>query len=167
MTYVLNHVDVDIDRIINYAENKWVTGGTLGKSAKRKSDVVRSNEPWLYDIVKSVKQPWGFNLSSIEPVQITRYAEADHYDFHYDGDGVTPINAPDTIYHGKTRKLSMSILLNDDYEGGEFEFYPNVKLSPKKSDAIIFPSYMLHRVNPVTKGIRYSLVAWFVGDIFV
>jgi len=164
MTYKVDSTNVDVDRILDYASDKWTQGKTQGTSKTRQSDVVRTEESWIYDIVKSVHIPWGFKLSSIEPVQITRYAESDYYDYHIDGDGVTPIKAQGTIYHGKTRKVSMSILLNDDFRGGEFEFYPNIKLMPKTGDAIIFPSYILHRVAPVTRGTRYSLVAWMIGD---
>ena len=164
MTYKVDNTNVDVERVLDYASDKWTQGKTQGTSKTRQSDVVRTEESWIYDIVKSVQIPWGFKLSSIEPVQITRYAESDYYDYHIDGDGVTPINAQGTIYHGKTRKVSMSILLNDNFEGGEFEFYPNIKLMPKTGDAIIFPSYILHRVAPVTKGTRYSLVAWMIGD---
>jgi PKHD-type hydroxylase len=164
MTYKVDKLNVDADRILKYASDKWKQGKTTGKSKTRKSDVVITEEPWIYDIIKSVKIPWGFRLSSIEPLQITRYAESDYYDYHIDGDGITPINSPNTIYHGKTRKVSMSILLNDDFEGGEFEFYPNTRLMPARGDVIIFPSYILHRVAPVTSGVRYSLVAWMIGD---
>ena len=150
MTYKVDNTNVDVDRVLDYASDKWTQGKTQGTSKTRQSDVVRTEESWIYDIVKSV--------------QITRYAESDYYDYHIDGDGVTPINAQGTIYHGKTRKVSMSILLNDNFEGGEFEFYPNIKLMPKTGDAIIFPSYILHRVAPVTRGTRYSLVAWMIGD---
>ena len=72
-----------------------------------------------------------------------------------------------TVNNEKTRKLSMSIILNDDYEGGEFEFYGHKKsIKPTKGTVIVFPSYMVHRVKPVTKGIRYSVVAWFCGEPF-
>ena len=61
----------------------------------------------------------------------------------------------------------MTIVLNDNYEGGEFEFFLETHLIKEKTGTVIvFPSYMVHRVNPITKGTRYSLVAWFVGEPF-
>ena len=68
--------------------------------------------------------------------------------------------------NGKTRKLSMTIVLNNDYEGGEFQFfnYKDQLIKEKKGTVIVFPSYMVHRVRPVTKGTRYSLVVWFCGE---
>ena len=64
----------------------------------------------------------------------------------------------------------MSIVLNSDFEGGDFEIsglddenkFPRLE----EGSIIVFPSFMGHRVAPVTKGIRYSLVAWFVGSPF-
>ena len=59
----------------------------------------------------------------------------------------------------------MTMLLNDDFEGGDFEINlstPN-KVNVKKGMAIFFPSFVLHRVTPVTKGIRKSLVIWVEG----
>ena len=107
-----------------------------------------------------------FNIQQIEPLQVTRYvAPHGHYDFHQDGNGF--IEGTDNL----TRKLSLSCLLNnsEDFKGGELEFYTNttpqsVKLN--KGDVVVFPSYQLHRVKPVTKGERYSLVAWVRGPQF-
>ena len=64
--------------------------------------------------------------------------------------------------------------MNDDYEGGELEFKILTPMGTeqistvkgKKGDVIVFPSYLLHRVKPVTKGTRYSVVAWFGGPPF-
>ena len=75
---------------------------------------------------------------------------------------------------GNVRKLSMTILLNGNYQGGEFKFasYNKLKSEVETTDfknagsVIVFPSWIEHQVAPVTKGTRYSLVAWFVGPPF-
>ena len=76
--------------------------------------------------------------------------------------------------HGHVRKLSMSVMLNSNFEGGEFEFVTYNKevgtitsIEATAGSIIVFPSSMEHRVAPVTKGTRYSLVCWFVGPPFV
>ena len=68
-----------------------------------------------------------------------------------------------------TRKLSMSVILNSDYEGGDFEIFGLENKIPRLEEGsiIVFPSFKEHRVTPVTRGIRYSLVAWFVGPPYV
>ena len=89
------------------------------------------------------------------------------YDYHQDGDGVTTYDTPENNWtNNKTRKLSMSILLNEDYEGGDFKFYDDEETALKeksKGSVLVFPSYMQHCVKEVTKGNRYSLVVWFLG----
>ena len=86
----------------------------------------------------------------------------------FDGDGYTKYDIPENNWiDEKTRKLSMTIVLNKNYEGGEFEFFSETDLIKEKTGTVIvFPSYMVHRVNPITKGTRYSLVVWFVGEPF-
>jgi PKHD-type hydroxylase len=73
-------------------------------------------------------------------------------------------------FPGPHRKLSISVQLSapDEYEGGDFEFM-DVGQPPKpinirtQGTAIIFPSITYHKVTPVTKGKRYSLVGWYEG----
>ena len=69
---------------------------------------------------------------------------------------------------GKTRKISMSLVLSDpdEYEGGQLEIWGKSIDVYKKGSIIFFPSWMPHRVTPVTKGTRYSLVMWFIGAPF-
>ena len=66
-------------------------------------------------------------------------------------------------YAGEHRTLSCSIILNDDYEGGEITFF-NDKVRPflKKGDMLIFPSGFTypHQVLPVTSGTRYAVITW-------
>ena len=108
---------------------------------------------------------WQFDHQVIEPLQFTQYDgdKEQRYDWHVDhflGD------IEETI-----RKISFTILLNDDFEGGEFEIEagspvadPRIhEIKLKKGDAVLFPSYQWHRVRPVTKGTRHSLVGWVRG----
>lgn len=107
-----------------------------------------------------------FDLTGFhEPMQLGIYTEQQqgHYDWHIDA-SVTDRHVP--------RKLSLAILLSDpsEFEGGEFQVKTvndNVQtLECKKGRAWLFPSYTLHRVAPVTKGIRRSLVLWVGGPAF-
>tara|TARA_R100001143_G_C3355399_1_gene131996 strand:- start:1829 stop:2416 length:588 start_codon:yes stop_codon:yes gene_type:complete len=92
-------------------------------------------------------------------MSLLRYTEGGHYKFHVD--------------HGFTipRSLSFILLLNNDYEGGELEFKEMneenndevVKIENKPGRVIIWPSNFMyrHRVTPLTKGTRYSVVCWY------
>ena len=145
-----------------------------GKTAKdqRITDVAWSDEQWLYEIVwnylhtANTNSNWNFQIDSSERMQIARYNKDGHFKFHQDGNGFTRFENGNKYTHGKTRKLSMSIILNDEYEGGEFEFFAKDTILAKMGTIIVFPSYMKHRVKPVTKGTRYSLVTWFCGEPF-
>jgi PKHD-type hydroxylase len=100
-----------------------------------------------------------------EPIQLCVYSEKnkDHYDWHIDG-SPKDVSVP--------RKLSMALLLSDpsEFEGGEFQVKTNSDmvqtLEIKKGRAWFFPAYTLHKVTPVTKGVRRSLVLWAGGPAF-
>lgn len=96
-----------------------------------------------------------------EPMQLTKYtAETKgHYDWHMDG-------APQDRKH--PRKLSMVLMLShpSEYEGGHLQIKTggeNTTLETKRGRAWFFPSYILHRVTPVTKGVRKTVVLWAGG----
>ena len=76
-------------------------------------------------------------------------------------------------YEKETRKLSMTVQLSDskDYEGGEFHFYngiddPEIPPIQEQGSILVFDSRMWHKVTPITKGVRYSLVSWILGPHF-
>jgi PKHD-type hydroxylase len=104
---------------------------------------------------------FGFNISVIPEVQWAQYSQDGHFDWHVDVDWKGP--------HAYDRKVSISIQLSDsdEYTGGDLEFedvdFPDKELIRKKGTAIVFPSYIRHRVTPVTSGVRRSLVAWAEG----
>lgn len=104
-----------------------------------------------------------------EFAQYTEYGLNNFYDYHTDFNFLkTP---PKTSVPNLVRKVSVSIQLNDpsEFEGGELELLfgkdPMV-FSLKKGHALTFASFILHRVRPITKGIRKSLVLWYGGPSF-
>ena len=152
-------------------------------SKTRISDVAWTNEQWVYDTIwpwmmqANDEAGWRYEIKAAESSQITRYKKGGFYNFHRDGSGdhLSKYNYPGNEFmHGHVRKLSMSVMLNDNFDGGAFEFASYGKeecvITPIEATAgsvIVFPSSMEHRVAPVTKGIRYSLVTWFVGPPFI
>ncbi len=118
----------------------------------------------LGDVVVRVNAlHFGFNLTGfVEHFQYTSYgSNNDHYEWHMD-------KGPNLV---APRKLSLVLMLSDpnEYEGGELEFLPgmNVTVADNKLGRIfLFPSWLLHRVTPVTKGIRKTLVVWVSGPKF-
>ena len=106
---------------------------------------------------------WGFNLTGQQDTQIGRYKSSDegHYDWHVDA--FPP-------KEGIQRKLSCVILLNDasEFEGGQLQLkgMEDKVLLEKRGSIIVFPSFIEHKLTPVTKGVRYSAVVWSTGPSF-
>ena len=138
----------------------------------RKSNIkwLHNNERsfWVYEkicklAIETNNEMWKFNLHSvIDSIQYTVYYEGGgHYDWHID-------IGPGSINH---RKISCSVQLSDPnkYEGGDFEIWAGgdfQKVERKQGCVILFPSFLMHRVTPVTKGVRKSLVLWMGGDSY-
>ena len=154
---------------------------------RRNSDVVWLNDRWIYNEIHpyihqaNKNAGWNFQWDWSESCQFTKYKKNQHYDWHCDSwDKVYKTKGPD---NGKIRKLSMTCQLSDgsEYSGGELEFDFRNYDPPQRDEAkhlrkateilpkgsiIVFPSFVWHKVKPVTKGTRYSLVAWHLGYPF-
>jgi len=151
---------------------------------KRDSNVVWMNDRWIYKEIQpyiheaNQKAGWNFKWDWSESCQFTKYNPGQYYDWHCDSwEGVYKEKGPT---EGKVRKLSTTVSLSDekDYSGGELEFDfrntdPHKKRNVRvckdilpKGSIIVFPSFVWHRVKPVKKGVRYSLVLWNLGYPF-
>ena len=112
---------------------------------------------------KTNNNHFGFEGVKItEQAQYTEYPAGGFYDWHIDSD-IVGMNEP------PVRKISMTCLLSheSEFEGGGLELMSDGKIArPKQGQAIFFASYIRHRVIPITKGVRKSLVMWFGGPSF-
>ena len=114
-------------------------------------------------MLKTNNNHFGFEGMQItEMAQYTEYPEGGFYDWHVD-------NYDNCQHEPPVRKISMTCLLSpeNEFEGGDLELIKEgqaVKL--KQGQAAFFASFIRHRVAPVTKGIRRSLVMWFGGPPF-
>jgi PKHD-type hydroxylase len=158
--------------IINIAKNKGLTKGTtFTESDVRDSKISWLNPSddlhWVYrrvtDITLNLNERFfKFDLFGInEGFQFTNYeAPSGKYGKHVD-----------RIMNICVRKLSISIQLTnpEEYEGGELYLYEDEEgtvMDKTQGTLILFPSYVLHEVMPVTKGERNSLVTWVTGKQF-
>ena len=183
----------DIVRYGKSLQDKMATTGgfgdpkTLSKKqikdlkTKRDSNIVWMNDKWIYkEIHPFVHQAnanagWNFQWDFSESCQFTKYNKNQYYDWHCDSwdqpyqEGATK---------GKIRKLSVTVSLSEggkDYTGGELEFdfrnqdpdkIRNIRKCKQilpKGSLVVFPGFVWHRVCPVKKGSRYSLVVWNLG----
>jgi PKHD-type hydroxylase len=172
----------EINQLLNLPQWKEIQNGSVGGDAQNfiLANVRHSQVAWFFPC-KETKVIWekitntiaevnrkffGFDLTGCyEAGQLSLYvgSEQGHYDWHIDMSEKTSL---------VPRKLSMSLLLSDpaDFQGGELQIKTagdepqNVEQS--RGRAWFFPSYTLHRVAPVTKGVRRSLVLWVGGPPF-
>jgi len=166
-------------KIIDIAKKQKLKTGLLGTKNNKDSNVRDSKICWLReeqeevkwiyrriaDIVLSINSKFfNFDLLGIsESLQFTNYkAPSGKYGKHID-----------RAYGITVRKLSVSIQLTDPkkYKGGELRLYDGADkhglvMNKNQGTLVVFPSYVLHEVSPVTKGERNSLVAWIQGNQF-
>lgn len=165
----------EIERILNFWDDDKTIKATLstGENSKyddelRKSSVMfvdnTKENDWIYQrlaqlAIKTNNERYWFDLLGFhQELQLTRYSEGDFFDWHMDF-GPGDISA---------RKLSITVQLSDpdEYEGGDLEFMINqksVKAPREKGTIVVFPSFVQHRVTPITKGVRQSIVGWVSG----
>jgi PKHD-type hydroxylase len=144
------------------ADNTRITRDDL-----RKSEVMfiaPSGNEWVYDklsaaCIQANSNRYKFEITGFQTeLQLASYGPQQFFEWHMDfGTG-----------NVSNRKLSISVQLSepDEYEGGELQFMINQNIftaTKEKGTAIIFPSFGLHRVTPVTKGVRKSIVGWISG----
>ena len=164
--------DEEMDRLIADHEAQ-VGAGKLGfgntNAEVRRSQVLllgaKQKYRWLYERIWAAasecnRQFFCVHIAGIEPnIQLARYdaSNSGFYTWHTDFAGLAP-----------QRKISISVQLSrsEDYDGGDLELMYGIQpqaMARARSAFIAFPSFMLHRVTPVTRGTRWSLVAWVLG----
>lgn len=174
----------ECDKIIELGLTLPVMDGGIGETSRIDARYRRSKIRWfprfdgrffgLFGSLEMLfqegnRQGFGFDLSMFREVQFAEYSSAylGMYDWHLDLDWTSPSLAQ--------RKLALSIQLSDpaDYEGGELELrqedcrmLPDPQVLRQRGTVLMFPAFLWHRVVPVTRGVRYSLTAWYEGPCF-
>jgi predicted 2-oxoglutarate/Fe(II)-dependent dioxygenase YbiX len=168
----------DIDKFKDYCGSLELDTALVGEArmeitSKRKGQKSffksTTANHWIFQKIFNVvtdanSRHWGFDLWGCNQIQYTVYdTQGDHYDWHTDlfFDSA----------HNDHRKLSVVIPLTapEEYQGGEFQIMlgSSKTISQPLGSAILFPSFLLHRITPVTAGRRASLVLWFTGPKFL
>jgi len=154
-TATVGFSDVQVNTSTRRSRVRWIT-------PRENRDLVEEVDNLVHVVNNDA---FGVDIFKLLTLQFTEYnaEDAGHYDWHND------VNwGGNRQTH---RKLSVVIQLTDPdkYKGGVFEMKPLFLAPPpedklkKQGTALIFPSFIEHRVTPVTEGTRYSLVAWMEG----
>ena len=174
----------DIDNIVNYAINNVSPlpfKESLEESSENLQDLRKTYslllnnseinlkvETFIKKIDKHIQNAnklYNFDIEGFIDFNYFEYPQhSSHLEWHMDLANV-PI--------GNNRKLAFSIFANskEEYEGGNLEIFSNNRKIPKtikgsKGDLVIFPSYLMHRITPITKGTRKVFVGWVGGEPF-
>jgi PKHD-type hydroxylase len=165
----------EIDYIIELGEGIGTETATIAGSEREENLEYRNSKvswitfdddnQWLFDrlagcVITANSEMWNFDLTAFgDNIQFTKYEGevGGHYHWHSD--------IGESVSH---RKLSVIVQLSDEeeYEGGLVQFnigHRIIDLPKTKGAVFIFPSFILHRVNPVVAGTRRSLVSWITG----
>tara|TARA_R100000458_G_C8125438_1_gene142599 strand:+ start:52 stop:633 length:582 start_codon:yes stop_codon:yes gene_type:complete len=152
------------DASVGQAEKK---GGIVDTNTRTShiSWIPFKNMPEMYKDIETMMKKTNGNHFGFDDVQITEQAQyteyppGGFYDWHMDSD----INF---AHEPTVRKISMTCLLSheSEFEGGELQIEKDKnKIKLVQGQAIFFASFLLHKVAPVTRGVRKSLVMWFGG----
>ena len=171
-----HHVcDLIVKDCLNRKSKKGSVGnetetGLKNNISARDSNIVFVDDPWIHNLIQpyirtaNKNAEWNFQLGLPDETQFTIYNKNQFYDWHSD-------SFTEPFKNGSIRKISSTLLLNDpsEYKGGEFWFSIEedrriCEELNSKGSLVVFPSFIKHKVAPVTKGKRYSMVTWNNGD---
>ena len=183
LNYCLQNSDFEEASVIKSGYSD-VSGADIDDKSETKHETRKTAVSFITDRENLMNDlVWGFirqanaeffkyKLDYFQAIQFARYQDGGHYDWHQDA------SPQDLANEG--RKLSLTFSLTDDteYDGGLLQFYNGDKPYEDKDHdverdiksvgtVIVFDSRDWHRVTPVTKGVRYSIVCWTVGPNFV
>jgi PKHD-type hydroxylase len=174
--------DAELLRIVAHCESEGLGRakifGDETNDSVRRCDIkffhVDADTAWFFGkmnhAINSINSCYyGFDLNGYDAFQYTSYNAAELGTYHWHMDcflGGKEYGLPNDMI--QPRKLSLTLALNEDYEGGEFQVNMGDQQSPvivpsRKGRIIAFPSYVIHTVRPVTKGFRRSIVIWVTG----
>jgi PKHD-type hydroxylase len=166
---ILSEVDWKANETASIVESKTDTGLEIHRIDKsiRDTNIVWHDSTSIMGCIISAhihsaneQAGWNMSLDYMEGVQMGKYGIGGKYDWHAD------VPMGEFLEEENPRKLSCSILLNDtsEFKGGEFKFKnENLNLNFGQGSILVFPSFLEHRVTPVTEGTRYTAVSWMHG----
>lgn len=139
-------------RTVNVLNQRPAGAPVTKESVIRKKSYNHSIRTNVEAVVEEYTNEYGIKIVTRDTPQLMQYEEGCFFDWHLD-DGPSV-----------ERTVSFCYYMSTDYDGGEIEFkYFPVKHKPKANELIVFPSnyIYMHRVNPVTRGIRYAVISWW------
>jgi PKHD-type hydroxylase len=179
--------DGEVNTIANYCSTLPMSKGALFdaddvyNTRNAKTSFIRTpdqNTGWIYEKFNTLigyynDTIFGFDLVGFDYLQYAEYDVSGKHEFHMDIAFGTPPKI-DYRLNENLRKITVVLMLNQqgvDFEGGDFQVNLSEErvantVTMNKGNVLLLPSFILHRVTPITRGIRKTLVAWVIGPKF-
>ena len=179
----------ELNEIENYCETFDKETAKVFDPTKDLDDIRKSKVAWFskfqhpklhyfFDrlnlIIEKINEDYyNYDLNGYSQIQYTTYDEKENGEYGYHIDMHSGETMDDEhMKYSEARKLSLSLILSDSksYEGGKFTMKlgeDEFEVEQRRGRIIFFPSFLLHKVHPVTKGIRKSIVTWVEGPKFI
>ena len=167
-----NILDCLEEEIRTKIQNNHIIKGGIGHKHDIREDLdVRDTDIIMFDhlhwfcgtlfnigLASNAQAEWNFGVHSPETLQIAIYRESQHYKWHTDSALLTR--------DPNIRKITVICMLSnkEEYTGGILELEGTGEMQMNRGDIIAFPSFIPHRVTPVTSGIRKTATLWILGN---
>jgi predicted 2-oxoglutarate/Fe(II)-dependent dioxygenase YbiX len=145
---IIHKYDTDLERVIQQSfRDVQIKNININDILDLKNNIISANE---------IHYKFDLNYDQSDCF-FARYDTGMHYQsFHLD-----------CIAGEQQRKLSFSLLLNEEFTGGEFELLEGAPIPTKKGKLLVFPSFLPHKITPITSQTRYVIFGWFYGPNFI
>lgn len=146
---VIEMYDKDLRHLVQEVD------GTQSRDVFIKSIDINQHQEILGAVLEANKQFFQFDLGSSVECYFAKYPPNSHYDTMH-------MDCKPGLDHMLQRKVSFTLILNDNFDGGDFLVFQH-KLEAKKGRLLVFPSFLLHAVSKITSGTRYCIFGFFLG----
>lgn len=146
---VIDHYNMDLQHLVQELD------GDVSRDVYIKSIDINNHQEILGAVLSANEEFFKFDLSYSAECYFAKYPTGSHYDTMH-------MDCKPGLDHKMQRKLSFSLILNEEFEGGEFNVHQH-KIEAKKGRLLVFPSFLLHSVDPIIKGTRYCMFGFFLG----
>lgn len=177
----------EVDSIASYCNNLALnqgglfTGEDIYNTRNAKTAFIQKPDgdtQWIYEKLNNIigyynDTMFGFELTGFDYIQYAEYDQTGKHEFHMD----IALDSPTALSYNMNqnmRKLTIVLMLNQqgiDFDGGDFQINRSEErfaetVPMQKGSVLLLPSFILHRVTPVTRGLRKTLVCWVIGPKF-
>lgn len=174
MLGVFDDTAIDTEQFKNNEHLKWIYVNCRDEEVDSKHNITRRcldfktyDDLIIQKCLSANKKIWNLDITGAITTKYLVYEVDKYSDWHTDGSFGIDVELDTSVVW---RKLSATVALTEDYDGGEFEMILSanphdsyIKVKPSLGSIVLFPPFINHRIAPVTRGVKKTLVYWFCG----